>query len=1823
MGCLMAIGWYTDVFDSAISPWTTLGPLALVVSISLAQEGAADLARHRSDAKTNRHPCVVLTRADELKHHGGEREDSVNDGQDVAVPLARPYVNRTAHPGSLDDLEGLDGYGGGGSGGSGGGDEEEASSPPRRMPASAMSPGSAVDIAFQRIKRKDIRAGHIVLVRNREMIPADFILLASSTEGGTAYFETSSIDGETNLKLRSSPHMPRSVMTPGSMRDLGSEEEPPPTHLLHETLAQATKRMTRFSALGYPGGVSASNNASNPMDESEDNNNEDGKTKSDRRTSTILQRASLAMHKRNYADSINRSEKRVTGGRGTKFVAALTSEPPNASVNTYSGMMTFPPVGEEDGPSIDVPLNAENILLRGAMLRNTEWVIGMACFTGTDTKLVQNSFETPSKFSRLDHLINRTVLLILTVMLLCVLISAALSVYTYRDMFDTLWYVGYNTNATDPWPYLQDLPTPQWDAEPPVYGQQVFLFITLLNNFVPLSLYVTVEMITLFMMYLINRDSEMYHEETDTRAVARSTIVTDLGQVQYIFSDKTGTLTCNIMRFKRCSVDGMAFGAPIEKVSPNQSEKPLETAEGEAAAGDIPPSTFHPLKRLLVGAVGTPETNPGLEQFGEETAISTGGKPLTFNAEMFLRVMSICHTVVVEKDLDRLPGEEDDSSKVSKTSSLGSKKFFGRLRSRAGTEASVHSQLETVKEESDAAENPTIFTSHQGSMDELNLSSVRSSDSQRMAKMKSGAKGADGAPRGYAYQAESPDEGALVSAASLTYGFQLLGRSSTGVELACHSPSLLSQENISEGLKNRSISPKALAAQTAMPGSTESESSGEDLSSESGPGEVRYETWELLAVNKFDSDRKRMSVVVRSPPELGSVPMLLCKGADSAMLDDKVCDGGTALELLQEDMDGVGLQSPKGTSLRKSNLSSVAENEAGGAASVPNCIVAPSREEENWDVSTLLGMQAHLGDFASEGLRTLVLGVRILSEEELEEWLATHKAAAKSIKDREKKLTNCALAIEKNLHIVGATAIEDRLQDGVPETIRNLEEAGIKLWVLTGDKRETAIEIGYSTKVLTPKMHLTVVSDGEMQRIRAQMAMEFIRLIKYGKLPNYRREVLNDDGGGMRSCIRSVRKMIRMALQSFMALLRLICCFWRKPSESDKDRLKAEAVENQDAHERRQAVRKIAEKIIHDYMENHPEGRRTVAKTKENAFDNEDKEAGPLTDGESPGSKRSGSMNFEDEDLSLTSDDVPAVFNRASSARAVLDIQKSGGKLTMRNLSLASVTSQSLLGADDPVVDEDVLSLASFVPGESGDVVMSFDRKKRTVLERLFAVDRDVRKGQLNKHLTDEMMDKIHSMESLTHSKGVAVEDFAVAAVDHEGDESLSTRRDIKKEVNMNAPRALVIEGAALAYLLGDPLLEELLFAVASCCDAVIACRVSPKQKALLVKLVRNYVSPTPVTLAIGDGANDVGMIQEAHVGIGISGLEGQQAVNASDFAIAQFRFLQDLVLIHGRWNFLRMARVVLFSFYKNAAMAGTMIVFGRQCLYSGTPLYDMWVISMLNFLAGIPILFLGMFDRDLDREYVKRNPIVYKSGPNNEHFTLRVSLRWVFLTVVHIFAIYSLSEKPLAGGSGGGGVTSAFTGLMHNADRDFPGDGEGGDLKVFGTTIFTYLIFTLAYKVLYESRSIINGVWPACTCRKDIGQGWPNRVAWTWVGIFWGSIGFFFFAMYTYQLVGRSGASSMSPFVMVANHTFNTRSITWLLLLLVPTAACVFDVVGKVFGNMYYPTQTQIHCEIQAAEVAAENRRKRKMGGRGEDDGENDVYRDGDGDLQLKHESA
>ena len=117
----------------------------------------------------------------------------------------------------------------------------------------------------------------------------------------------------------------------------------------------------------------------------------------------------------------------------------------------------------------------------------------------------------------------------------------------------------------------------------------------------------------------------------------------------------------------------------------------------------------------------------------------------------------------------------------------------------------------------------------------------------------------------------------------------------------------------------------------------------------------------------------------------------------------------------------------------------------------------------------------------------------------------------------------------------------------------------------------------------------------------------------------------------------------------------------------------------------------------------------------------------------------------------------------------------------------------------------------------------------------------------------------------------------------------------------------------------------------------------------------------------------------------------------------------------------------------------------------------------MFNFVATFPILFLGVFDRCLDKAYVKEHPEVFKATRENELITFRTLFRWVVLVFVHIFSLYYLTVPQQ---SYGGGITSAWNGLMGNGDRDRPGDGEGGDLKSVGTLTFTVLVFLMAYKV-------------------------------------------------------------------------------------------------------------------------------------------------------------
>lgn len=250
---------------------------------------------------------------------------------------------------------------------------------------------------------------------------------------------------------------------------------------------------------------------------------------------------------------------------------------------------------------------------------------------------------------------------------------------------------------------------------------------------------------------------------------------------------------------------------------------------------------------------------------------------------------------------------------------------------------------------------------------------------------------------------------------------------------------------------------------------------------------------------------------------------------------------------------------------------------------------------------------------------------------------------------------------------------------------------------------------------------------------------------------------------------------------------------------------------------------------------------------------------------------------------------------------------------------------------------------------------------------------------------------------------------------------------DTNKYGNKCKPRALIIDGPSL-NMLHPPtsvesgalraqteqeceILKDRLLKLGTMCKAVVGCRVSPDQKREIVALIKEGV-PGVRTLSIGDGANDVAMIQEAHIGVGIRGEEGLQAVNASDYAIAQFRYVAELTLKHGRWNYIRMSQLVCYMFYKNVFMSLGQWWFNFNNGWSGQKYYTEAAIQMFNMLyTSIPIIVLSVYDRDITASSTFRFPEDYKACIRGEHFT---SLKFWGWLVAGIFESIWCSVLPL-----------------------------------------------------------------------------------------------------------------------------------------------------------------------------------------------------------------
>lgn len=982
------------------------------------------------------------------------------------------------------------------------------------------------------------------------------------------------------------------------------------------------------------------------------------------------------------------------------FNGIVVCEKPNNNLNHFKCFIEKP---DKD----KVGAGIENLLLRGCTVRNTDHAVGFVVYAGHETKSMLNNNGPRYKRSRLERKLNIDVFF-------CVILLFTMCIIGSLGHF--LWLQALPSVP----PYL----VPRGDAPLDSPGlssfYMFFTMIILLQVLIPISLYVSIELVKIGQIFFITNDIDLYDEETDKRIQCKALNITeDLGQIQYIFSDKTGTLTENKMVFRRCSIMGTEYPhkknairlAVINKQDEGEdvlfSQRAQPPNPGWSLESDDAYSKgkkHHGGKRHQSKVSGTDHSDMAFSSPLETEVIldekllrqikeaeNTSGSPKIDAYLDFFLALAICNTVVVSMATAKrqratgFPQSSQTNNPLDTLSSLV--KRAASVRHTLSSWSQKSKRNRTISEDSVTDQDQFDLAVHQGGSGSATGAQTFSLHTPPQGSMPAVPSNK------LCYEAESPDEAALVHVAK-AYGFLLLARTPESVTIR-------------------------------LP-------SGDELK------------FEVLDTLTFDSNRKRMSVLVRHP--ISREYILYTKGADYAIM-----------ELLG---------TPYGEQLT-GNRKNIATD-----------------------------TQQHLDCYAKEGLRTLCITKKVLSDKEYKSWSVKRQRALAAIDNREQLMMDTAAQIETNLTLLGATGVEDRLQESVPDTIMALREAGIQVWVLTGDKTETAVNIGYACRLL------------------------------------------------------------------------------------------------------------------------------------------------------------------EDEDLVI-------------------------------NMSCRSkITCTSIL---DCTLEE----------------VRRYSEDPRNV-------------------------------------------DTAPAI-------------------------SLVIDGRTLAISM-SPDLRERFVDLAKRCRSVLCCRVTPLQKSAVVKMIREKLKV--MTLAVGDGANDVNMIQAADIGIGISGQEGMQAVMASDFAISRFKHLKKLLLVHGHWCHSRLATMIIYFFYKNAAFVNLLFWYQFFCGFSASVMIDHWMLIFFNLIfTSVPPIMFGIMDKDVSEEMLLGLPDLYRMGQGvgeYSFFTFWISMLDAFYQSLVGFFIpyltYRGSDMDVFAFGTPLNTISLFTILLHLSIEIKAWTVVHG-VVILGS-VASYFIVTLAYGTMYLNYS-------------------------------------------------------------------------------------------------------------------------------------------------------
>lgn len=953
-----------------------------------------------------------------------------------------------------------------------------------------------------------------------------------------------------------------------------------------------------------------------------------------------------------------------------KFSSRIECESPNNDLNRFRGFL-------EHSNKERVGLSKENLLLRGCTIRNTEAVMGIVVYAGHETKAMLNNSGPRYKRSKLERRANTDVLwCVLLLVIMC--LTGALGHGIWLSRYENI-------------PFF-NIPEPDGHIISPVLAgfYMFWTMIILLQVLIPISLYVSIEIVKLGQIYFIQSDVDFYNEKMGSTVQCRALNITeDLGQIQYLFSDKTGTLTENKMVFRRCSVAGFDYcheenakrlesyqeaasededsadtpsgslsnmvkprapscrtvhNRPLGSISSNHLTGSCFALESREGASEVPHSRQAAFSSPIETDV-VPDTRL-LDKFSQITPLlftptdePTPDPPLeTLHIIDFFIALAICNTVVVS-----VPNQPRQKVGLSSLRGIPIKSLdeIKNLFQRLSVRRSSSPSLASGKEPSGV---PNAFVSRLSLFSRMKPASPVE---EEISQTSESLQGSDNSACPTEIEKQNSDAGIANGKVEALAGQPLTSSLCYEAESPDEAALVYAARAYQCTLQSRT--PEQVVVDFAALGPL---------------------TFQLLHILPFDSVRKRMSVVVRHP--LSNQVVVYTKGADS-----------TIMELLS-------VASPDGPGLEKQQMM--------------------IREKT----------QKHLDDYAKRGLRTLCIAKRVMSDTEYAEWLRNHFLAETSIDNREELLLESAMRLENKLTLLGATGIEDRLQEGVPEAIEALHKAGIKIWMLTGDKQETAVNIAYACKLLEPNDKLFILNT-----------------------------------------------------------------------------------------ESKNACEMLMDTILKELQKN------------------------------------------------------PASPEQASLSAS------------------------------------------------------------------------------------------LHQPPPTLQGSGLRA--------------------------------ALIITGKTLEFALQESLQKQFL-ELTACCQAVVCCRATPLQKSEVVKLVRSHLRV--MTLAIGDGANDVSMIQVADIGIGISGQEGMQAVMASDFAVSQFRHLSKLLLVHGHWCYTRLSNMILYFFYKNVAYVNLLFWYQFFCGFSGTSMTDYWVLIFFNLLfTSAPPVIYGVLEKDVSAETLMQLPELYRSGQRSEAY--------------------------------------------------------------------------------------------------------------------------------------------------------------------------------------------------------------------------------------------